>query len=319
MKNLRALLQGASGFALAFAAALIPTLVLFVPAGPNVWAWLFVGFASGLIFLLTWANAFLNLYSVLLVLMLFGWYIWLGKRPQAIGAAIFALLGIGFPAIARFPDLYRAYALNQTVVDETYSQIPALKSVTERHDLVLLDGINTRGEQNYDIEDTLTVITGMRVIRVQRLGLDHHFDEAWETKLVRLSECANSRTENSFVELSPRGSQRQLKPLRVDVCLRRLKIKNPLNDLAPAVIFRHPWCADANTCEYYDAQIVERTESGETELGVAKYNFSEKRVYPRVATPAGVPTDNWLNILLSAVLRQDISDMELMKHVVAER
>jgi hypothetical protein len=44
--------------------------------------------------------------------------------------------------------------------------------------------------------------------------------------------------------------------------------------------------------------------------------LSRDRFYPDLAVPEGVPRNNWLRVLLSTVLQQDLSDKALMGHAV---
>jgi hypothetical protein len=44
------------------------------------------------------------------------------------------------------------------------------------------------------------------------------------------------------------------------------------------------------------------------------YTTLHERFYPDLAVPEGVPRNNWLLVLISAVLQQDLSDKALMGH-----
>jgi|SRR5882672_8326677 len=110
-----------------------------------------------------------------------------------------------------------------------------LKQPSAKYDLIVLDDVDTIGEQNYEAVDTIAVLTGMRVVAITRVGLDHHFYEAWETTA---NACVEGR-DSAKVGVTPRGSQRKMAPLAVDMCLRRTKIPDPSRNQTPAIVLRN--------------------------------------------------------------------------------
>jgi hypothetical protein len=189
-----------------------------------------------------------------------------------------------------------------------------LKKPSARHKLLILDGINTRGEQNYDVSDAVAVLTGMRVIEIGRVGTDRHFDEAWETSAEHSSSCVGER-DSAKVGITPRGSQRMIAPLAVDLCLRRTKTRTPPRDQTPAIIVR-----SVPVTVYCKAtEVIERTESGDVGLGRIHYDSLHQRYYPEMAVPEGIPPNNWLNVLLSEVLQQNLGDKALMKRAITAK
>jgi hypothetical protein len=51
-------------------------------------------------------------------------------------------------------------------------------------------------------------------------------------------------------------------------------------------------------------------------LGRVHYDSSHQRYYPDLVLPEGVPRNNWLVVLLSEVLQQDLSEKALMARAV---
>jgi hypothetical protein len=191
-----------------------------------------------------------------------------------------------------------------------------LKKPSAKYDLIVLDNINTGGEQNYDVADTVAVLTGMRVVTITRVGLDFQFNEARETMAEQSNSCVGGR-DSAKVGVTPRGSQRSMAPLVVDVCLRRAKIPDPSRNQTPAIVLRN---IPSGTDYCRVTEVVERTESGDVESGRAHPASYQQRIDPNPAPPKGVskgvPQDSWLLVLLSEVLQQDLSDKALMKHAV---
>jgi len=178
-----------------------------------------------------------------------------------------------------------------------------------------LDNINTGGEQNYDVADTVAVLTGMRVVTITRVSLDFQFNEAWETMAEHSNSCVGGR-DSAKVGVTPRGSQRSMAPLVVDVCLRRTKIPDPSRNQTPAIVLRNiP--IDADYCRVNE--VVEHMESGDVELGRVHPASYQQRIYPNPVLPKDVPQDSWLLVLPSEVLRQDLSEKALMAHAVTTK
>jgi len=113
--------------------------------------------------------------------------------------------------------------------------------------------------------------------------------------------------------VTPHLLPRSIAPLAVDVCLRRTKIPDPSGDRTPAIVLS---AIPFGLGDCHATEVVERTESGDVELGRVHYDSFHQRYYPDLALPEGVPQNNWLLVLLSAVLQQDISDKALMAHAV---
>src|SRR5262249_2476997 len=138
------------------------------------------------------------------------------------------------------------------------AKLPPLNKASAKYDLIVFDSVDTRGEQNYDLADTVAVLTGMRVVEISRVGLDR-FDQAWETMAEHSNSCVGGH-DSAKVGVTPRGSQRSIAASAVDVCLRRTKIPDPSSDRTPAIVLRHaPIPSGAKYCDVIE--VVERIES----------------------------------------------------------
>ena len=260
-----------------------------------------------------------------------------GRIPAALGASLLAIVVAVSPlgrATAAFIDQANKdtndnewaqrkldYELWQRKLKEcaTTGYVP-LKKPSATYDRIVLDGIDTRGgEETYDIADTVAVLTGMRVVEISRVGRDRHVSGARETMAEHSGSCVGERDSAEVGVLgrasqrSQRVSQRPLAPLAVDVCLRRTQIPDPSGDRTPAIVLR---AIPFGLSDCHATEVVERTQSGDVALGRVHYEAFRQRYYPDLAPPEGVPKDNWLLVLLSEVLQQDLSDKALMRHAV---
>jgi len=245
-----------------------------------------------------------------------------GRIPAAIGVAMVAIalvlspfVILGMIGMAAGHNVNASNKSTRRQLNEKCAvDLAPLRKASAKYGLVVFDSIETRGENNYDIADTLAVLTGMRVVQIGRAGLDRHFNEAWETTAGRSGSCAGER-DSAKVGVTPRGSQRSTAPLAVDVCLRRTNIPDPSGDRTPAIVLRNDPVPDGSAYCHYTA-VVERMESGDVELGRVHYDSFQHRMYPNLALPRGVPQSNWLHVLLGEVLQQDLSEEALMGHAV---
>jgi hypothetical protein len=261
----------------------------------------------------------LPIWSIGVVCLLFLVLLVFGAIPYAVGVAMFAvavaLSPVGSAAIALIDENDR-YAKQNDFIQRKFKECATtgyvpLKKPSAKYDLIVVDHIDTReGEENYDIADTVAVLTGMRVVEIRRAGPDSHFSEAWETMAEHSNACVGER-DSAKVGPTPRGWQRKMAPLGVDVCLRRTKIPDPSGDRTPAIVLR---AIPFGLGDCHATAVVERTESGDVELGRVHYDSFHQRYYPDLALPEGVPLNNWLLVLLSEVLQRDLSDKALMAY-----
>jgi hypothetical protein len=294
------------GFVLTVALALLPPMaMLAMPAG-------------GLFLLLV------PIWSVGVVGLLFFGLVSRGRIPNAIGVSLFAvavaLSPVGQAAMALVKEIDKEIkdSAQRAQRDEdaqrkfrecaTTGYAP-LKKPSARHDLVVLKNIERCGTQNYEIADTVAVLTGMRVIEIGRACWGNPpSPQTWETIAEHSSSCAGEH-DSAKVHPTPRLGPRSTAPLAVDVCLRRTKIPDPPGDRTPAIILR-----PIPACRAFE--VVERTESRDVELGRVHYDSRLQRYYPDLAVPEGMPQNNSLNVILSEVLQQDLSDKALMARAV---
>lgn len=298
----RFFLQVLYGFVLTVALVLLPPMaMLAMPAG-------------GLFLLLV------PIWSVGVVCLLFFGLVSRGRIPNAIGVALFvvavALSPVGQAVIAFVKEMDKDVKDRAQRADDeerkfrecaTTGYAP-LKKPSAKHDLVVLKNIDRCGAQNYEIPDTVAVLTGMRVIEIGHLcwGNNPPSSQAWETIAEHSSSCVGEH-DSAEVRATPRLGPRSTAPLAVDVCLRRTKIPDPSGDRTPAIVLRYiPACRAT--------EIVERTESGDVELGRVHYDTRLQRYYPDLAVPEGMLPS--LNVILSEVLQQDLGDKALMKRAV---
>jgi len=294
------------GFVLTAALALLPPIALLAMPG-------------GALFLLL-----VPVWSVGVVGVLFFRNLSRGRIPSAIGVALLAtavaLSPVGQAVVAYIKDIdktakeqaQRSEDAERRFRECATTDYAPLKKASVRHDLVVLKNIDRCAVQSYEIADTVAVLTGMRVIEIGDQCWDTPpLPHAWETTIEQLSSCVG---EHDSAEVRPKPAlvPSSTKPLAVGVCLRRTKIPDPSNDRTPAIILRSiPGCRST--------AVVERTESGEVELGRVHYDSSDRRYYPDLPVPEGVPRGSWLNVLLSEVLQQDISDRVLLQRAVTTK
>ncbi len=260
----------------------------------------------------------LPLWSIGAVILLFFGFLVFGRIPYAIGVALLAFAAavspIGKLGKSAVGVVTQAVDTNKFIMRELNEKcranIDALKTASAKYDLIVFDDIGMNGEQNYDITDTVAVLTGMRVVQISRMGHEGLFFAAWETRAEKSSSCAGGR-DRTEVRVSPRGSQRKIAPLAVDMCISRTKIADPSQDQTPAIVFKRIR-SGAIGCDA--TEVVERMGSGDVDLGRVHYDSYHHRFYPDLTLPEGVPKDNWLHVLLTEVLQQDFSDAALKSH-----
>ena len=153
----------------------------------------------------------------------------------------------------------------------------------------------------------------MRVVEAGRTCFTSRKPEVRET----IAECSDTCVgwrDSADVGITPKLVQRKVSvaPLSVDVCLRRRTLPDPPNDRTLAIVLRSvPFGGDCHVTE-----VIERTASGDVELGRLHYEGFNQRYYPDLAVPEGISRYNSLVVFLSEVLQQDLSDKALMKHAV---
>jgi hypothetical protein len=264
--------------------------------------------------------ALVPIWSIGVVGLLFFGFLTFGRVPAAIGVALLAV------AVALSPVGRAVVALIDQNIDAIDKRAKAhefterkfrecattayapLKKPSAKYDLIVLENVDRCGAQNYDIADTVAVLTGMRVVESRRVCFDIHDSEAWQTTAEHSDSCVGEH-DSAKVGVTPRLVPKSIAPLAVDACLRRTKIPDPSGDRTPAIVLRPiPFCRAT--------EVVERTQSGDVELGRVHYDSSHQRYYPDLTLPEGVPQNNWLVVLLSEVLQQDLSDKALMAHAV---
>jgi hypothetical protein len=241
-----------------------------------------------------------------------------GRIPAAIGVAMLviavALSPVGQAALALINQIDQnakqhakdnAYIQRKLKECATTGYVP-LKKPSAKYDLIVLDKIDMCGEQNYDIADTVAILTGMRVIVSNRVcfNIDHP-GEVWETIAERSNSCVGER-DSAKVGITPHLVQRNTAPLEVDVCLRRRKIPDPSGDRTPAIVLRS---IPFGLGDCHATEVVERTASGDVELG--RLHYVHQRYYPDLAVPEGISRYSWVLVLLSEILQQDLSDKAL--------
>jgi hypothetical protein len=213
----RYFLQVFYGFVLAAVLALGPPIAFLMIPAAGFFLWL------------------VPIWSVGVTCLLFFGLLIFGLIPYAVGVAMLAIAGalspLGLATVALIDQIDQHTNDNDFVQRKlkecaTTGYVP-LKKPSAKYDLLVVDHIDTRGgEQNYDIADTVAVLKGMRVVEISRAGRDYHFSEAWETMAEHSNSCVGER-DSAKVGVTPRGSQRSIAPLAVDVCLRRTKIPDP--------------------------------------------------------------------------------------------
>jgi hypothetical protein len=258
------------------------------------------------------------IWSIGVVCLLFLGLLIFGRIPSAIGVALLAiavaLSPLGLATIALIGQIDQ-HANDNDFVQRKFKECATtgytpLKKPSAKYDLIVLKNVERCGAQNYDIADTVAVLTGMRVVEIGRVCFDSHFSEAWETMAEHSNSCVGEH-DSAKVGVTPHLLPRSIAPLAVDVCLRRAKIPDPSGDRTPAIVLR---AIPFGLGDCQATEVVERTESGDVELGRVHYDSFHQRYYPDLPLPEGVPQNNWLLVLLSEVLQQDLRDEALMRH-----
>ena len=261
------------------------------------------------------------IWSIGAVCVLFVLFSILGRNPAVIGVGLLviavAVSPVGRASIALVNEVdqnAKKYAndydlLRRKMKECATTGYTPLKKPSAKYDLLVLENIQACGAHNYDIADTVAILTGMRVVEIGRVCFDTHRSEVRETMAEHSNACVGER-DSVKVGVTPQLVSRKVAPLDVDVCLRRRKIPEPSGDRTPAIVLRSiPFGGGCQVTE-----VVERTASGDVELG--RVHYLDERFYPDLAVPEGVPRNNWLHVILSEVLQQDLSDKALMAHAV---
>jgi hypothetical protein len=294
---------------------------------------MFFGFAAAVVLALGPPIAFLMMpaaamflwvvpiWSIAAICVLFFLFSILGRNPAVIGVGLLvvavAVSPIGRASIALINQVdqhAKKHANDNDLLQRRMKECATtgytpLKKPSAKYDLLVLDNIEACGAQNYEIADTVAILTGMRVVEIGRVCFDTHRSEVRETMAEHSNACVGER-DSVKVGVTPQLLSRKVAPLDVDVCLRRRKIPDPSGDRTPAIVLRSiPFGGDCQVTE-----VVERTASGDVELG--RVHYLHERFYPDLAVPEGVPRNNWLLVILSEVLQQDLSDKALMGHAV---
>jgi hypothetical protein len=290
---------------------------------------MFFGFAAAVVLALGPPIAFLMvpaagfflwvvpIWSIGAVCVLFFVFSMLGRNPAVIGVGLLviavAVSPIGRASIALVNQVDQHAndndLLRRKMKECTTTGYTLLKKPSARYDLLVLDNIEACGAENYDIADTVAILTGMRVVEIGRVCFHSHRSEFRETMAEHSNACVGER-DSVKVGVTPQLLSRKVAPLDVDVCLIRRKIPDPSGDRTPAIVLRSiPFGGGCQVTE-----VVERTAGGEVELG--RVHYLDERFYPDLAVPEGVPRNNWLTVILSTVLQQDLSDKALMGHAV---
>jgi hypothetical protein len=266
-------------------------------------------------------------WSIGVVCLLFFGLLIFGRIPAAIGVAMFAiavaLSPVGWATIALIKEIDKNakdhaqqndYAQRKMKECATTGYVP-LKTPSAKYDLLVLDNMEACGAQNYDIPDTVAILTGMRVVAIGRVCFGSHFPEVRETIAEHSNSCVGER-DSAKVGITPQLIARKIAPLDVDVCLRRRTIPDPSGARTPAIVLKSvPF--GYGSCQV--TEVIERTESGDVELGRIHYDSFHQRYYPDLAVPEGVPQNNFLIVLLGEVLQQDLSDKALMERAVTTK
>jgi hypothetical protein len=260
------------------------------------------------------------IWSVGVVGLLFFGLLLFGRIPAALGVGLLvfavALSPLGRAAVALVDQVDKHKNDNEFVQRKfkecaTTGYVP-LQQPSAKYDRIVLDKIEMCGAENYDIADTVAILTGMRVIVSNRVCFNTHHTEVWETMAEHSNSCVGGR-DSTKVGVTPHLLPTKTAPLDVDMCLRRRQIPDPSGDRTPAIVLR---AIPFGLGDCHATAVVERTQSGDVELGRVHYDSFHQRYYPDLPLPEGVPKNNWLIVLLSEVLQQDLSDKALMAHAV---
>jgi hypothetical protein len=239
-----------------------------------------------------------------------------GRFFYAIGVAVLAVTAalspLGKLSMMSAGAVGQAVETNKFVLRELQKNcatgLAPLKKASGKHGVLIFENITTSGEQDYDIADSVAVLTGMRVVEITRWGHENRFDKAWETTFERSNSCV-WEPRSDKVRVSPRGSQRGISPLTVKGCLRHTEIPVASRNDTPAIILRNSGNR-ATGC--YGTDVVERMAGAEIDLGRVHYDSYHQRFYPPLSPPKGIPQNNWVQVLLAEVLQQDLSDKALL-------
>lgn len=267
------------------------------------------------------------IWSVGIVGVLFFGLLVFGRIPAAIGVSLLAvavaLSPVGRATAALVGEIEKnakeSAKANEYLANkrkECATGYVPLKPPSAKHDLLVLENMNVCGDHNYDVPDTVAVLTGMRVVEAGRYCFTSRIPEVRETIAERSDTCVGGR-DSADVGITPSLVQRQVKvaPLHVDVCLRRRTLSAPPDDRTPAIVLRPvPFGGDCKVTE-----VIERTANGDVQLGRLHYEGFRQLYYPNMTVPEGISRYNSLVVFLSEILQQDLSDKALMKHAVEAR
>jgi hypothetical protein len=176
------------GFVLAAVLALVPPIAFL--AIPAAGFFLFV----------------VPIWSIGIVGLLFFGLLIFGRIPSAIGVALLAI-AVALPLLGMLSMptkgvVYRATEAQVSALRQLKekcaterAKLPPLNTASAKYNLIVFDSVDTRGEQNYDLADTVAVLTGMRVVEISRVGLDRRLTrpgKRWPSIPTRVSGGATA-------------------------------------------------------------------------------------------------------------------------------
>lgn len=288
-----------------------------------------VGFGPPLAILMMPAGAMflllLPLWSIVVVPLLFLGFLIAGRFAYAAGVALLAgaalMSPIGLLLAKRSINVVKQAVKTDLVLKEVAEKCAihavAPRKASARYDLLVVDEIDLRGEQNYDIVDSIAALTGMRVVRIERFEFGKRFGGASETRQEGSGPCVGPGGHTA-IAVTPRGGQRNVTPLDIGLCLRTTKISDPSSDRTPALVARSTSVVVDNvTCGLIE--VIERSATEEVVLGRIHVGPFGGSVSPALPTLDGMPYGSWQTSLFSTILGQDLSDRSLLRRAAAKQ
>lgn len=288
-----------------------------------------VGFGPPLAILMLPAGAMflllLPLWSIVVVPLLFLGFLIAGRFAYAAGVALLAGAALMSPvglllakgSINVVEQTVRTNQMLEDVAQKCAIHAVAPRKASARYDLLVVDDIDLRGEQNYDIVDAVAALTGMRVVRIERFEFGKRFGGASETRREGSGPCVGPGGHTA-IDVSPRGGQRNVARLDTGLCLRTTKISDPSSDRTPALVARTTRVVvDKITCGL--VEVVERSATEEVVLGRIYVDPFGGGAHPALPTLDGMPRGSWQTSLFSTILDEDLSDKSLLRRAAAKR
>ena len=281
----------------------------------------FLAFAPPIVFLAIPAAGFfillLPLWAIATTIIAFAGFLLSGRPSNAIGVALFAAAA----ALSPFGTLASAgvHAALQVIAVQRMAQpifdaacakdyIPLASFSGNRPGRIVFDAVNIP-YAGYDPADVVAVLTGMEVLEIHRRGSDD-FLEAWKTTADQSASCKEG-WNSSEVQVTVRGPQLAISPLKIDRCLRRSKIADPSRDQTPALILKN----GPNVGGYCSAiDVVERAGGRDVLLGRVHYDGYNQRLFPHLMRPDGNVRSAWFFAVLGKILGEEISENSLMRY-----